>query len=260
MRYVTAGNVTGDIAAIDQDGFIRIRIASRASARSPGEMVPHMRIEEEIQRLLAEPHVCIVTSVPDDSKGERLVAFYTDPDVTPQQVWERLSTTSMPKLWCPSAKICGSSTRSRRSAPAKWTCDRSARVRRCHQPAARSSTRCHAGARSDFSSTSTTRPAAATYSNRFASAVSILITVMRDRRGTDNTTPITTKLMMRITAHGCQPRITAQTGWPACRREGSDVVAHVVHQHGAHRIASRPPVATANAEKIAACPACCGMN
>jgi acyl-[acyl-carrier-protein]-phospholipid O-acyltransferase/long-chain-fatty-acid--[acyl-carrier-protein] ligase len=64
-------------------------------------MVPHMRIEEEIQRLLSEPHVCIVTSVPDDTKGERLVAFYTDPGITPQQVWELLSTTSMPKLWLP---------------------------------------------------------------------------------------------------------------------------------------------------------------
>jgi acyl-[acyl-carrier-protein]-phospholipid O-acyltransferase/long-chain-fatty-acid--[acyl-carrier-protein] ligase len=93
--------VTGDIAAIDQDGFIRITDRLSRFSKIAGEMVPHMKIEEAIQRLLAEPHVCIVTSVPDDAKGERLVAFYTDPDVTPQQVWERLSTTSMPKLWVP---------------------------------------------------------------------------------------------------------------------------------------------------------------
>jgi acyl-[acyl-carrier-protein]-phospholipid O-acyltransferase/long-chain-fatty-acid--[acyl-carrier-protein] ligase len=93
--------ITGDIAAIDSDGFIRITDRLSRFSKIAGEMVPHMRIEEEIQRLLSEPHVCIVTSIPDDAKGERLVAFYTDPDVTPQQVWELLSTTSMPKLWLP---------------------------------------------------------------------------------------------------------------------------------------------------------------
>jgi acyl-[acyl-carrier-protein]-phospholipid O-acyltransferase/long-chain-fatty-acid--[acyl-carrier-protein] ligase len=93
--------LTGDIAAIDSDGFIRITDRLSRFSKIAGEMVPHMRIEEEIQRLLSEPHVCIVTSIPDDTKGERLVAFYTDPGVTPQQVWELLSTTSMPKLWLP---------------------------------------------------------------------------------------------------------------------------------------------------------------
>ena len=47
---------------------------------------------------------------------------------------------------------------------------------------------------------------------RVYDGMSILIAVMRERSGTDNTTPIMTKLMMRITAHGCQPRITDHTG------------------------------------------------
>jgi len=93
--------VTGDIAAIDNDGFIRITDRLSRFSKIAGEMVPHMKIEEELQRLLADTHACVVTSVPDDTKGERLVAFYTDPDLTPQQVWELLSTTSMPKLWVP---------------------------------------------------------------------------------------------------------------------------------------------------------------
>jgi len=42
-----------------------------------------------------------VTSIPDASKGERLVAFYTDPDVTAQALWEHLSRTDVPKLWIP---------------------------------------------------------------------------------------------------------------------------------------------------------------
>jgi acyl-[acyl-carrier-protein]-phospholipid O-acyltransferase/long-chain-fatty-acid--[acyl-carrier-protein] ligase len=93
--------VTGDVAAVDADGFIRITDRVSRFSKIAGEMVPHMKIEEEVQRLLNDPHVSIVTSVPDDVKGERLIAFYTDPDLTPQQVWELLSTTSLPKLWVP---------------------------------------------------------------------------------------------------------------------------------------------------------------
>jgi acyl-[acyl-carrier-protein]-phospholipid O-acyltransferase / long-chain-fatty-acid--[acyl-carrier-protein] ligase len=39
--------------------------------------------------------------VPDAVKGERLVALYTDPDASAQDVWERLSRTNLPKLWIP---------------------------------------------------------------------------------------------------------------------------------------------------------------
>jgi acyl-[acyl-carrier-protein]-phospholipid O-acyltransferase/long-chain-fatty-acid--[acyl-carrier-protein] ligase len=93
--------VTGDIAMLDEDGFIRITDRLSRFSKIAGEMVPHMKIEEEIQRCLADPHACIVTSVPDDAKGERLVAFHTDPSLTPQALWEQVSATSMPKLWIP---------------------------------------------------------------------------------------------------------------------------------------------------------------
>jgi acyl-[acyl-carrier-protein]-phospholipid O-acyltransferase/long-chain-fatty-acid--[acyl-carrier-protein] ligase len=29
------------------------------------------------------------------------VAFYTDRDITPQQLWERLCQTELPRLWLP---------------------------------------------------------------------------------------------------------------------------------------------------------------
>jgi len=63
--------------------------------------VPHMKVEEQLQALLHEPHTCVVTAVPDATKGERLVALHTDPDLTAQEVWERLSRSGMPKLWIP---------------------------------------------------------------------------------------------------------------------------------------------------------------
>ena len=93
--------MTGDIAKIDCDGFIHITDRLSRFSKIGGEMVPHMRVEEEIRKLLADGHSAIVTAVPDPAKGERLVAFHTDPDATPQALWEALSATELPKLWIP---------------------------------------------------------------------------------------------------------------------------------------------------------------
>ena len=38
---------------------------------------------------------------PDPAKGERLVAFYTDPAFTQQSLWESLCKTDLPRLWLP---------------------------------------------------------------------------------------------------------------------------------------------------------------
>ena len=93
--------VTGDIATIDADGFIRITDRLSRFSKIAGEMVPHMKVEEQLQALLQDPHTCVVTAVPDAAKGERLVALYTDPDLTAQEIWERLSRGEMPRLWIP---------------------------------------------------------------------------------------------------------------------------------------------------------------
>jgi len=93
--------VTGDIATIDEDGFIRITDRLSRFSKIAGEMVPHMKIEEQLQALLADPHSCVVTAVPDAVRGERLVALYTDRDTPAQDVWERLSRCGLPKLWIP---------------------------------------------------------------------------------------------------------------------------------------------------------------
>ena len=93
--------VTGDIATIDEDGFIRITDRLSRFSKIAGEMVPHMKVEEQLQALLQDPHTCVVTAVPDAVKGERLVALYTDPTLAAQEIWERLSRCDMPKLWIP---------------------------------------------------------------------------------------------------------------------------------------------------------------
>ena len=92
--------VTGDIGSIDADGFITITDRLSRFSKIGGEMVPHVRIEDAINEVLGE--VCAaVTAVPDESRGERLVAFYTKLDVPPSHVWEQLNQTALPRLWLP---------------------------------------------------------------------------------------------------------------------------------------------------------------
>jgi acyl-[acyl-carrier-protein]-phospholipid O-acyltransferase/long-chain-fatty-acid--[acyl-carrier-protein] ligase len=92
--------VTGDIATVDDDGFVRITDRLSRFSKVAGEMVPHIRLEEALSEFLGDAP-CAVTGIPDEQRGERLVALYTHPDVTPRELWERLSRTEMPPLWIP---------------------------------------------------------------------------------------------------------------------------------------------------------------
>jgi acyl-[acyl-carrier-protein]-phospholipid O-acyltransferase / long-chain-fatty-acid--[acyl-carrier-protein] ligase len=92
--------ITGDIARIDDEGFLTITDRLSRFSKIAGEMVPHLKIEEAILSVLGEA-ACAVTGVPDEQRGERLVALYVCPEVTPAELWKRLSETDLPKLWLP---------------------------------------------------------------------------------------------------------------------------------------------------------------
>jgi acyl-[acyl-carrier-protein]-phospholipid O-acyltransferase/long-chain-fatty-acid--[acyl-carrier-protein] ligase len=96
--------VTGDVAALDDEGFIRITDRLARFSKIGGEMVPHAKVEELLAGL---PGVesCVVTAVADAQKGERLVALYTsDNSAAPADLWQRLSTSDLPRLWLPKAQ------------------------------------------------------------------------------------------------------------------------------------------------------------
>jgi acyl-[acyl-carrier-protein]-phospholipid O-acyltransferase/long-chain-fatty-acid--[acyl-carrier-protein] ligase len=92
--------VTGDIGTMDEDGFVYITDRLSRFSKMGGEMVPHIKIEEAINQILGES-ACAVTAVPDATRGERLVAFYTRADVSADTLWEQLCKTELPRLWLP---------------------------------------------------------------------------------------------------------------------------------------------------------------
>jgi acyl-[acyl-carrier-protein]-phospholipid O-acyltransferase / long-chain-fatty-acid--[acyl-carrier-protein] ligase len=65
-----------------------------------GEMVPHMRIEEIINQILGSA-AAVVTALPDEHRGEKLIAFYTHNGISRDELWDRLNQSALPKLWIP---------------------------------------------------------------------------------------------------------------------------------------------------------------
>ena len=100
--------VTGDIAKIDADGFIRITGRESRFSKIGGEMVPHLKIEDAITELLFGDHddehekEVVVTAVPDVRKGERIVVLYTQLTQSPEDVCRKLAESGLPSLWIPS--------------------------------------------------------------------------------------------------------------------------------------------------------------
>jgi acyl-[acyl-carrier-protein]-phospholipid O-acyltransferase/long-chain-fatty-acid--[acyl-carrier-protein] ligase len=92
--------ITGDIAAIDDDGFITITDRLSRFSKIGGEMVPHMKIEELINELLGSP-ASVVTAIPDEQRGERLVVFFAKNGVSREELWDKLNNSDLPKLWIP---------------------------------------------------------------------------------------------------------------------------------------------------------------
>lgn len=93
---------TGDIAALDEDGFLQITDRLSRFSKIGGEMVPHLKVEETLQELAGATEPCFaVTGVPDERKGERLVVLHTLSDAELQAVLAKLPSAGLPNLWAP---------------------------------------------------------------------------------------------------------------------------------------------------------------
>jgi acyl-[acyl-carrier-protein]-phospholipid O-acyltransferase/long-chain-fatty-acid--[acyl-carrier-protein] ligase len=98
--------VTGDIAKIDEDGFITITGRLARFAKIGGEMVPLEKLEEEIHAALqTSERLCILTCVPDAARGERLIVLHLPLDSRdPHFITDQLGKRGVPNLWIPAER------------------------------------------------------------------------------------------------------------------------------------------------------------
>ena len=94
--------VTGDVAAIDEDGFLQITDRLSRFSKIGGEMVPHIKVEEKLHELAGvTEQTFVVASVPDEKKGERLVVLHKLAPEPLQACLEKLAQCDLPNLWKP---------------------------------------------------------------------------------------------------------------------------------------------------------------
>ena len=104
--------VTGDIATIDEDGFIRITDRLSRFSKIGGEMVPHMKIEEAINEILGSPAPSSPRSPMNNAA--RGWSFSTPRTASAARNCGTSSTSpNCPSSGFPSATISTPSTRSR---------------------------------------------------------------------------------------------------------------------------------------------------
>lgn len=72
---------TGDIVRVDEDGFVFILGRAKRFAKIAGEMISLAAVETEINALWPGKMHAVV-NIPDDKKGEQLVLFTAEPEVS----------------------------------------------------------------------------------------------------------------------------------------------------------------------------------
>jgi acyl-[acyl-carrier-protein]-phospholipid O-acyltransferase / long-chain-fatty-acid--[acyl-carrier-protein] ligase len=94
--------VTGDIAAMDENGFIQITDRLSRFSKIGGEMVPHGRVEDALHEAAgSELPVLTVTGIPDERKGERLAVLHTLDESALPAILDKLAATGLPNLFIP---------------------------------------------------------------------------------------------------------------------------------------------------------------
>lgn len=95
--------VTGDVARFDEDGFVYLTDRLSRFSKIGGEMVPHQKVEDELHAIIGSTEKAfVVTAVPDERKGERLIVLYLPlVDTSLRDVWKKLNAKGLPNLWVP---------------------------------------------------------------------------------------------------------------------------------------------------------------
>jgi len=96
--------ITGDVATLDEEGFLEITDRLTRFSKIGGEMVPHIKVEEQLHDLAgATEQVFAVASAPDAKRGERLLVLHTLQEEKLKECLGKLSESKLPNLWLPRA-------------------------------------------------------------------------------------------------------------------------------------------------------------
>jgi len=94
--------VTGDIARLDPDCFITVTDRLARFSKIGGEMVPHLKVEDALQKAIGVlGQQLVVTSLSDGQKGERLLVLHTELGISVDELLKRLRDSDLPRLWLP---------------------------------------------------------------------------------------------------------------------------------------------------------------
>ncbi|MEM8688925.1 MAG: acyl-[ACP]--phospholipid O-acyltransferase [Pseudomonadota bacterium] len=91
---------TGDIVAIDDDGFVRILGRAKRFAKIAGEMVSLTAVETEVAKAWPD-NAHAVVSIPDAKKGEALVLLTDRPELDRKDLQSMGKEAGMAELWVP---------------------------------------------------------------------------------------------------------------------------------------------------------------
>ncbi|NBV47711.1 MAG: AMP-dependent synthetase [Verrucomicrobia bacterium] len=95
---------TGDLAKLDDDGFLHLAGRLSRFSKIGGEMVPHGTVEEALRKVMgltdAVELKVAVASTADPLKGEQLVVLHTE-DVDAEAIRAALAADGLANLWIP---------------------------------------------------------------------------------------------------------------------------------------------------------------
>ncbi len=94
--------VTGDIAKLDQDGFLTITDRLSRFSKIGGEMVPHGQVEDALHQAAgSDSKILAVTAVSNAKKGEQLVVIHTLEEALIPTILKKVADGGLPNLFIP---------------------------------------------------------------------------------------------------------------------------------------------------------------
>jgi acyl-[acyl-carrier-protein]-phospholipid O-acyltransferase/long-chain-fatty-acid--[acyl-carrier-protein] ligase len=114
---------TGDVAMMEEDGFLTITDRLLRFSKIGGEMVRHIRIENKLQELAGvTEQIFAVTALPDAKKGERIVVVHMLTEQKLAPVLEKFAQCDLTALWKHGQAFSFMSMHCRCWAPARSIC------------------------------------------------------------------------------------------------------------------------------------------